>query len=530
VATFFVERGYAVVYQDCRGRYESEGAFVKYTSDGEDGYDTCAWIVAQDWSNGRIGTKGLSYAAHTQAALGSLGAPGVVAMFLDSGGFSDAYQGGIRQGGAFELKQVTWAIKRAMESQAIIDDPEKSRRLAELDIAAWFRRIHNWTPGDSPLSAAPEYENYLFDQWRRGAFDAYWRQPGLYANGYHADFPAAATLHMSSWFDPYTRTAVENFQGLRAAGKGPCALILGPWTHGDRSRTWNGEVDFGPQSTLDGNLAENYLALRLRWFERFLKEDANAIADAPVQLFVMGGGSGQRNADGRLEHGGRWRGEAGWPLARTVPVAYYLHPSGLLAPDAAAVAAGSRDYAYDPLDPVPTIGGAVTSGEPMMTGGAFDQRPLNGRDDILRFQTEPLLTDIEVTGAIQAALWISSNCVDTDFTLKLIDVYPDGDEMILTDGIVRCRYRDSWERPEMLSPGTVTPVSIAANPTSNLFKAGHRIRVDLSSSNFPKYDANPNTGAPEGPGGATRIAVNTVYCGADHPSHVILPTIPALAA
>ncbi|MYM84315.1 CocE/NonD family hydrolase [Duganella sp. FT50W] len=527
VASYFTQRGYVVVYQDCRGRYDSEGVFVKYTSDGEDGYDTCAWIVAQAWSNGKIGTKGLSYAAHTQAALGSLGAPGVVAMFLDSGGFSNAYQGGIRQGGAFELKQVTWAIKRAMESPAIINAPEKARHLAELDIAAWFRRIHSWLPGDSPLSAAPEYEHYLFDQWQRGAFDDYWRQPGLYANGYHANFPAAASLHMSSWFDPYARTAIENFQGLLAAGKGPCKLILGPWTHGDRSRSWNGDVDFGAQSTLDGNLAQNYLALRLRWFERYLKQETSAPDDAAVQLFVMGGGSGKRNADGRLDHGGHWRSEATWPLSRTVPVAYYLHASGSLSPEPDVEAPGTRKYTYDPSNPVPTLGGAVTSGEPLMTGGGFDQRPLQERRDILRFQTDPLATDMEITGTIEARLWIASSCVDTDFTLKLIDVYPDGYELILTDSIIRCRYRNSWEHPEMLTPDTMTAVTVTANPVSNLFKAGHRIRLDIASSNFPKYDANPNTGGPEGPGGATRIAINTLYCGTNHPSHVILPIIPA---
>lgn len=532
VAAFFVRHGYAVVYQDCRGRYESEGTFVKYTSDGADGVDTCAWIVAQDWSNGRIGTKGLSYAAHTQAAVGSLGAPGVVAMFLDSGGFSNAYQGGIRQGGAFELKQVTWAVKRALESPAVIDDPAGFRALAELDLAKWFGRIHSWTPGHSPLSAAPEYEDYLFDQWRRGAFDDYWRQPGLYAQGYYADFPPAATVQMSSWFDPYARTATENFLGLQAAGKGSCALILGPWTHGDRSRTWAGDVDFGPAATLDGNLAASYLALRLEWFERYLKAEDAPRSDT-IALFVMGGGSGRRNAAGRLEHGGRWRTEASWPPARTVPQPYFLHADGALAPEAAAP--GSRWYAYDPRHPVPTVGGAVTSGEPLMTGGGYDQRPLRGRKDVLAFQTGPLPDDVEITGAVTATLWIASSCVDTDFTLKLVDVYPPstdypaGYELILTDGIVRARYRDSWEQPALMTPGTVYPVTITANPTSNLFQAGHRIRVDIASSNFPRYDTNPNTGAPEGPGGATRIAVNTLFCGGAYPSHVVLPFIAPVA-
>lgn len=553
VAEFFVRHGYAVVYQDCRGRYESEGVFVKYTSDGEDGYDTCAWLVGRPWCDGRIGTKGLSYAAHTQAALGSMGAPGVVAMFLDSGGFSNAYQGGIRQGGAFELKQVTWAIKRALESPALMDDPAQHAALAALDIEDWFRRIAEWTPGASPLSAAPEYEDYLFDQWRRGAFDDYWRQPGLYAEGYYPRFPDAASVHMSSWYDPYSRTACANYAGLTAAGKTPSRLILGPWTHGNRSQSWAGDVDFGPAAPLDGNLAPDFLQLRLQWFERHLKglPDADADTDAGlpnVSIFVMGGGSGRKNAAGRMEHGGAWRGESDWPLRRTLHLPYYLHDDGSLHTAAPIPPQARRDYDYDPRHPVPTIGGAVTSGEPLMVGGAYDQRcapgvfgcegatsQLGARADVLVFQTPPLEHDVELTGDIGAVLWISSDCVDTDFTIKLIDVcppnadYPDGYDMILTDGIRRARYRDSWERPQLMTPGEAYQVRVDAFPISNVFKAGHRIRVDISSSNFPKFDCNPNTGAPEGTGGAVKVARNTVFCGARMPSHVILPVIPPLS-
>ncbi|MFZ6765530.1 CocE/NonD family hydrolase [Undibacterium sp. Di26W] len=550
IAAFFVRHGYAVVYQDCRGRYESEGVFVKYTSDGEDGYDTCAWIVAQPWSNGRIGTKGLSYAAHTQAALGSMNAPGVVAMFLDSGGFSNAYQGGIRQGGAFELKQVTWAIKRAMESPGILGDKEKYEALASLDIEAWFHRIAQWQPGASPLSLAPEYEDYLFDQWQRGRFDDYWRQPGLYAEGYYAQFPAAATVHMSSWYDPYSRTACTNYAGLIAAGKGPACLILGPWTHGNRSQTYAGDVDFGPAATLDNNLAPDFLSLRLQWFERYLKNKVSGSDDVmpKVCIFVMGGGSGRKNAEGRMEHGGNWRVESEWPLQRARQTAYYLHQDGSLSTTMPRQAQTQAQlaYDYDPQQPVPTIGGAVTSGEPLMAGGAYDQRcgpgiffcngssaPLRERDDILVFQSAPLSADVEITGAVSAVLWISSDCVDTDFTVKLIDVYPpnadypDGYEMILTDGIRRARYRDSWEQPEMMVPGTTYQVTVDAFPVSNVFKVEHKIRIDISSSNFPKFDCNPNTGAAEGVSGPVKIAHNVVFCGNERPSHVVLPIIPA---
>jgi uncharacterized protein len=270
VADFFVQRGYVVVYQDCRGRYKSEGAFVKYLSDGNDGYDTCAWILNQPWCDGRIGTMGLSYAAHTQGALGSAGAPGIAAMFLDSGGFSNAYQGGIRQGGAFELKQATWAYNNALESPEIARDPAKLAAMKAIDIRGWFRRMP-WRRGASPVSLAPEYEDYLFEQWEHGVFDDYWKQLGIYAQGFYDPFVDAAMVHMSSWYDAYARTATDNYVGLSKRKRGPVRLIMGPWTHGDRQLTYSGDVDFGPHATADRNLAPDFLTLRLRWFDRWLK-------------------------------------------------------------------------------------------------------------------------------------------------------------------------------------------------------------------------------------------------------------------
>jgi len=546
VAEHFLQHGYIVIYQDCRGRYRSEGSFVKYTSDAQDGFDTCSWIVAQPWSNGRIGTMGLSYAAHTQAALASLNAPGVVAMFLDSGGFSNAYQGGIRQGGAFEMKQATWALRQAMESPEIRNDDDRHAQLKAIDIREWFTRSLEWKPGDSPLTPAPEYEEYLFDQWQRGAFDAYWRQPGLYAQGYYDSFSDAAMVHMSSWYDPYPRTVTENFIGLSSRKKGPVCLILGPWIHGNRSVTYSGDVDFGPAATLDGQLATDFLELRRRWFDRWLKDDAGVPSPLPpVSLFVMGGGSGLKNAEGRMQHGGAWRSESDWPIPDVCFTAYYLHADRSLSQQAPSVAQASLTYQYDPRDPVPTVGGAVTSGEPLMVGGAFDQREAPGvfgavapfralaeRDDVLVFQSAPLEQDVELTGAVTASLWISSDCPDTDFTFKLIDVYPpnadypEGYAMNLTDGILRVRYRTSWEQPELMEPGRLYQIRIEAFPTSNLFMRGHRIRIDISSSNFPRFDCNPNTGEPEGEAGPARVATNRIHLDQDHPSFVTLPVIP----
>ena len=535
VARYFVARGYAVVYQDCRGRYGSEGRFVKYVSDAEDGFDTCAWIVAQTWCDGRIGTKGLSYAAHTQAALGCVRAPGVVAMVLDSGGFSNAYQNGIRQGGAFEMKQVTWALRQALESPQVQADPAALAALAEVDLAGWFARTREWKPGHSPLSAVPEYEDFVFEQWRSGVFDAYWRRPGLYAQGYYGQFPKAATLHISSWYDPYARSACENYTGLLAAGRGAAGLILGPWTHGNRDLTHAGDVDFGPQATLRDNLAPDFLALRLAWFERHLK-GKGGLEPHPVRLFVMGGGSGRRNAQGRRDHGGRWRSEAAWPIPRTVHTPLFLHGDGALSCDMPLAEQDARSYDFDPAAPAPTRGGAVTSGEPLMFGGAFDQGPPGTRADVLSFQTAPLAEDLEVTGAVRARLWVSSNRLDTDITVKLIDVappnedYPKGYAMNLTDGILRLRYRDSWEAPQLLEPGRRYLVEVEALPTSNLFKRGHAIRLDISSSNAPRFDVNPNSGAPEGMPGPALVARNTVHLGRATPSYVVLPIVPGGAA
>ncbi len=530
VAAFFTRHGYVFIYQDCRGRYSSEGVFRKYLDEAADGYDTCAWIVQQPWCNGRIGTMGLSYAAHTQAALASLNPPGLAAMFIDSGGFSNAYQSGIRQGGAFELKQATWAYNQALKSPSVMADPQRRAALEAIDLHAWFADMP-WRPGHSPVTVAPEYEDYLFEQWTHGTFDDYWAQPGIYAAGSYEHFADVPQVHMSSWYDPYSRTATDNYTGLVTRKQGPVRLILGPWTHGGRSQSHAGEVDFGPDATLDHNLAPDFLTFRLRWFDRWLRGVENGVESEPgVRVFVMGGDSGQRNADGRLDHGGHWRQAATWPLPETQFTPYYCRADGSLSPEKPATEAEPLSYRYDPKHPVPTIGGPISSGEPMMVGGAFDQRespdffgsqapyrPLAERPDVLVFPTAPLDRDVEVTGPIVVHLWIASDCPDTDFTAKLVDVYPpntDGSEgfaLNLTSGILRVRYRDSWEAPAMMQPGTVYAIRIELFPCSNRFAAGHRIRLDIASSNFPHFDLNFNTGEPEGLSTHAQIATNLLW-------------------
>ncbi|WP_343714222.1 CocE/NonD family hydrolase [Inquilinus sp.] len=544
VAAHFVRAGYAVVYQDCRGRHGSEGVFTKYTSEGPDGFDTVAWITAQPWSNGKVGTMGLSYAAHTQFALACLNPPGLACMVVDSGGFSNSYHCGIRQGGAFELKQATWAFNQAKESPAALADPKVLAALEAEDIRAWFAAMP-WRPGHSPVRAVPDYEAYLFEQWTHGSFGDYWKQLGIYAEGYYDRFPDVPMVLMSSWYDAYVRTTMENYAAL-GRRSAPVKLIMGPWLHGNRNTTFSGDTEFGPAATIDGNVTESWLDFRRRWFDRWLKDVGNgAEAEPTARLFLMGGGSGRRTAEGRLDHGGRWIAAADWPLPGTVFTDYHLHADGRLDPNVPMAEEASIAYQSDPANPVPTIGGALTSGQPVFEGGGFDQTegdrffgsrrpglPLSSRPDVVVFETEPLAEDMAVIGPIEVRLFVSSDAPDTDFTAKLIDVHPPttddpkGFALNLTDGILRCRYRDSWENPSPLEPGRVYAITIEPFATANLFKAGHRIRLDIASSNFPKYDVNPNSGEPEGMGRLKRVATNRIHLDRAHPSRIVLPVVP----
>jgi len=546
VAAYFVKRGYIVVLQDLRGRYQSEGTFTKYIGESADGFDTLKWVAEQPWCNGSIGMFGLSYTAHTQTAVVSLRPPGLKCMFLDCGGFSNAFRGGARHGGAFELKQATWAFKHAALSPVAQADPVILAGMKAEDIKAWFQNMP-WKRGHSPLRWVPEYEDYFFEQWEHGVFDDYWRQPELYAAGHYQDFKHIPTLLMSGWWDPYAQTTTDNYLGITREAGGEARLVLGPWTHGQHSITYAGDVDFGPAAIFEGHIDEDYLKFRADWFDHCLKPGTPKTDTPTVRYFRMGGGSGRKNADGRLDHGGTWHSAADWPIPGSEFRNYYLHSDGTLRREPPQSTTASLSYDFDPDNPVPTMGGAVTSGEPVMYPGAYDQRtgekvygarppwlPLSARRDVLVFETADLEEDIEVTGPIIVKLWISSSAPDTDFTAKLIDWHPPGADyprgyaMNLTDGILRCRYRQSWEREVMLSVGEIAEIVIEPMPTSNLFKKGHRIRLDISSSNFPRFDVNPNTGEPEGRAIRKQCAVNTVHASSLHASHVVLPVVPVL--
>lgn len=548
MAARFTGHGFVAIFQDCRGRYASEGVFTKYTAEGEDGFDTLAWIVDQSWCNGKIGSMGLSYAAHTQLAMACLHPPGLSSMVLDSGGFSNAFQCGIRQGGAFELKQATWAWRQAKESPAALADPQIREALEHEDIHQWFARMP-WQPNQSPIRHVPEYEAYLLEQWAQGSFSDYWRKPGIYAEGHYDDLPDIPVLFMSSWYDAYVSSTLGNYSAFKRHNSTPQHLIMGPWLHGDRNISHSGDVDFGDAAFFDGQVAENWLTCRLQWFERSLMDKKRAApALAPVNVFLMGGGAGTPDAEGRLQHGGRWLHSQRWPLPGSEPMSLYLHHDQCLSCAHPGVHEATLSYRTDPDNPVPTIGGALTSGAPVFVGGAFDQRerpdffgtlgnnrPLADRADILSFQTPPLTEDLVVAGPLYIELWIDSDAPDTDFTAKLVDVYPpsadypQGFAMNITDGIRRCRYRDSWETPQPLTPGKRVKVVIEPFATCNVFKRGHRLRLDIASSNFPHFDVNPNSGEAEGQARHKRIATNTVHMCKDFASRLVLTIVPASA-
>lgn len=545
MAQYFTEQGFIVIYQDCRGRYESEGIFVKYINEAEDGFDTLQWVMEQPWCNGKIGSMGLSYAAHTQLAMACLNPPGLHTMVLDSGGFANAFKCGIRQGGAFELKQATWAYKQAKLSPIAKQSSVIHTALEQENIHDWFSTMP-WHQGHTLLKHVPEYEAYLFEQWQEECFTDYWKKIGLYAEGYYDKIPDIPVLFMSSWYDAYVSSTLDNYRAFVTQKRSPQKLIMGPWLHGDRNITYSGDAEFGDIAAFEGNISADWLSCRLVWFKTHLQNQSTSVQQSQdVTIFMMGGGSGKKNSDGRIEHGGQWINHHQWPLPNVEQTAFYLWPDNILQ-DKPSPHASVISYCYDPKNPVPTIGGALTSGQPIFWGGAFNQRelptffasqqnnlPLSARPDVLVFETEVLQDDICVAGELEISLWISSDALDTDFTAKLIDVYPPSDDypqgyaMNITDGIIRCRFRNSYERKELLTAHEVVEVKIKPFACANRFVKGHRIRLDISSSNFPKYDFNTNTGETIAGDRTWKIAHNSVHLSAQYPSKITLPIVKA---
>lgn len=536
---YLARRGYVAVRQDVRGRFESEGVWHPFAKEAPDGYDTVEWVAAQPWCDGNVGTMGGSYCGSDQSALATLNPPHLKAMVV-AVGTSNYHTSSMRQNGALELRFMIYAFRMATTSKEALADAALK---AALD--ADFARVGEWltrTPyrkGSSALRFLPTYEQWVLDLLGEGDFNDYWKQRGYAIDHYYDEHADVPTIYLGGWYDSYTRGTTANYVALSKRMESPQHLLMGPWTHGGWGNSFAGDVDFGQDSVLD-----DYDGYRLGWFDRWLKGIENGVdREKPVRIFVMGGGGGRRNREGRLSYMGAWRDVDDWPLPGTRFTPYYLQPDGKIGEDMPEPSEPSR-YTFDPRDPVPTVGGNLSAGDPILVAGAYDQRgdsrfygcrdslPLSARADVLVFQTPELKEQLEVTGPLTMKLWASSSATDTDFTVKLIDVhppnedYPDGFAQNITDSIVRGRYRRSRDKPELMAPGEIYELEIVMYPTSTVFGEGHRIRLDVSSSNFPRFDINPNTGGALGRDRRVVPAENVIYHDPDHPSHIVLPIIP----
>jgi len=516
---FYASHCYVVVVQDMRGQYKSDGFFYTFIDEANDGYDTIEWAAGLPKSNGRVGMYGFSYPGAAQLLPASLQPPHLVTI-IPAMTSSDYHDGWTYEGGALDqsfaedwpMTTIANSHVRRYPDGAAIDAVMNQAVADEFTKWYWFLPLKDFPP---LFPNDPRVAPYFFDWLKHPDNDAYWQRWSLRNRYQQINVPA---LHFDGWYDIFIDGALENFNGLRHKAASKFArdnqqLVVGPWLH----IPWMqkvGQIDFGPQAAnpVDG--------LQLRWFDRWLKGIQNgADRDPKVRIFVMGAN--------------RWRSADTWPLPDTKYRKLYLHSGGnansvhgdgwLSAEKPKHVGRAATDsFTYDPTDPVPSIGGRFQASVP---GGPYDQRPVLERPDVLVYTTAPLKKDVEVTGPITVTLYAASTARDTDFVAKLDDVYPDGTSMLIEYGVQRARYRDSETRPTLIEPGRIYRYDIHVWPTSNLFKAGHRIRIEISSSNFPMYDRNPNTGHAFAQDAELQIADQIIFHDKDHPSSVTLPIV-----
>jgi uncharacterized protein len=520
---YFAMRGYAVVVQDTRGRYDSGGDWFPARNEAKDGYDTIEWIAKQPWSDGKVGMVGSSYLGIVQLLAATETPPHLVCVFPRVA-YSDQYKQWTYTGGAFALglNQLWGGLAHSTRTRQV-------------------QYVNMFTPGFTASQTGMLREQYWhlpviegantmgwdpvhYREWlKHPAYDDWWREVSI-EDKY--DRIAVPAYLVDAWFDLYNQGAPLNFNGIRTKGKTEAArkgtrLLMGPWIHSLGNlgtETKVGDVDFGPNSLFPIQETE------LRWFDYWLKSIQNGIdREPPVRIFVMG-----ENA---------WRDEQEWPLARTQYTKYYLHSAGKansLFGDGTLTteAPGSEPpdtYTYDPRYPVPTLGGHTCCSEATvpMGMGPRDNKAAEVRADVLVYTTPVLAEDVEVTGPVRAKLFASSSARDTDWTVKLVDVYPgpDAKAINVADGILRARYREGLDRPKLMEPGTVYEFEVDLLNTSNVFKKGHRIRVEIASSNFPQYDRNQNTGNDLFTDTELKSADQTIHHAAPRPSHIVLPII-----
>jgi hypothetical protein len=500
----FVQSGYAVVMQDCRGRYESEGEWQPYVCETNDGLDTYQWVSAQPWCDGHIGTFGVSYPGFTQILPAPFRHPAVQAL-VPIAHQEDNY-GHLRYNGVLQLQNTMNFLRlgRRQLQTPLFD------HVGWLDLSI-YRRLPLLTALDD-LGERPFYREMI----RHNEFDEFWSAYSMKGKYGEVAVPA---YFITGWYDNLMHEGFKVFTAWKREARTSDArkqtrMMIGPWTHSFiGSAAPFGEVDFGASATVD--MAGEHL----RWYDRRLKGIDNGIDDEPpIRLFVMG-----RNV---------WRGEHEWPLARTQWTKFYLHSDGCansLNGDGTLTttppASEPHDaFTYNPDDPVPTLGGQSMFIE---NTGPKNRRPVEQRADVLVYSTAPLAQPVEVTGPIMLTLYAASSAPDTDFTATLVDVHPDGKAIHLCEGIVRARFRESYERPTLIEPSKVYEYTFSLWETSNIFEAGHCIRLEVSSSNFPRFDRNLNTGHTPGLDAELRVAQQAIYHNVQQSSHLTLPVIPA---
>jgi uncharacterized protein len=499
-ALFFARHGYSYVIQDCRGKNDSEGIYRPFQDDdARDGFDTLAWCAAQEWSNGSLGTIGASYSAWNQWTAATLQPPGLKAMICTVS-LPDPVLNVPYQNGALVLWMAQW--------MALIEG-KRNTTTSLYDSEKLFRHL--------PLKTMDEEfgrRSRIWQEWvQHPSADEYWRRAFYEDKLSRVNLPV---LHISGWYDDDVIGTHLNYLWMTSSRRSRSTrksqkLIIGPWPHHVNSTRKIGEIDFGESALID------LRTVKLRWFDRWLKGVANGIEREPkVDLFTLGSN--------------KWKSQDHWPPKEMVQTPYYLHSKGkangsfgdgLLASRKPLKISRSDAYRYDPADPVPNIDDMGQGAE-----GPFDQRPVERRDEVLVYSTPPLAREIEVSGPVTVSLFASTSARDTDFWAQLVDVNPNGYSMHLTEGIIRGRYNRSLAREELLKPGRVYEFKIDLWVVSNLFMKGHRIRLDVSSSSFPKYDRNPNTGHPFGQDSDLLVAEQTVFHDLERPSRVVLPIVP----
>lgn len=500
------QAGFVFVTQDFRGRYDSEGVMVPSHNEAKDGHDTLEWIGQQDWCNGKIGTIGGSYLAIAQWQAAKEGSQYLKCMAPMSSP-SDYIQHMLAPGGAFQLSFLIPVLS------AGVNDGRTNQNNDHLDIQDLSQHLPLITL-DKAIGI--DKTNAFLKDWITTPFDSeYWTT--LNMNDKYSQIAAPAFI-ASGWYDFVVGGAFAQFNGMRNQSKTVKAkesiVIVGPWAHGLGESTQVGDIDFGERSLLDLD------DLDLQWLDYHLNGTRNDISEyPPVKIFVMGTN--------------QWRDEQEWPLARTDWQTWYLSSQGR-----ANTSAGNGqlsqslpdqehvdDFDYDPADPVPTSGGADL-GRFLGFAPPFNQADIETRNDVLCYSTGALAEDMEVTGPIKAVLYAATDSLDTDWTAKIVDVSPGGYAKNICDGIIRARYREGLGEQVLLEPDKIYQYEIDAGVTSNVFLKGHRLRIEISSSNFPRFDRNPNTGHPVGVDTDMRVAHQRIYHASDYPSHVILPVIP----